>query len=154
MLWIRQFVGDEEMTRFTRIMILAVVTLAPVIAIAGPSEDASTVIDRWAAAFSANDLDAVVRLYAPDAILLGTVSPILAEGTEPIISGSPVRVWEGRRISRKQISVFTLGATDRRHAGRSTSIGLLSRLIWQPELGVQRSRRREARSAGEPPHQD
>jgi uncharacterized protein (TIGR02246 family) len=105
------------MTRFTRIMILAVVVLTPVIAVAGPAEDASTVIDRWAAAFSANDLDAVVKLYAPDAILLGTVSPILAEGTEPIRayfakfpgSGNKVVIGEQRMVILSDGAVLGTG---------------------------------------------
>jgi hypothetical protein len=53
-------------------------------ALAGPAEDASAVVDRWAAAFTANDAEAVVKLYAPDAILLGTVSPQIADSTAAI----------------------------------------------------------------------
>jgi len=53
-------------------------------AIAGPAEEANSVIDRWSATYSANDRDALVNLYAPDAILLGTTSPVISEGTEEI----------------------------------------------------------------------
>ena len=31
-------------------------------------------VDRWAAAFAASDVDAIVGLYAPDALFLGTGS--------------------------------------------------------------------------------
>ena len=43
---------------------------------------------RWLrtgkAAFTANDQDAVAQSYWPDAILLGTVSPIMSVGTDAI----------------------------------------------------------------------
>lgn len=41
-------------------------------------------INAWVAAYSANDREALVSLYAPNAILLGTTSPIISEGTEAI----------------------------------------------------------------------
>jgi uncharacterized protein (TIGR02246 family) len=53
-------------------------------ALAGPAEDANAIIDRWSAAYSANDRELLVSLYAPDAILLGTTSPIISQGTEAI----------------------------------------------------------------------
>ena len=40
--------------------------------------------DHWSATYSANDRDALVGLYTPDAILLGTTSPVISEGTEGI----------------------------------------------------------------------
>jgi uncharacterized protein (TIGR02246 family) len=43
-------------------------------AMAGPEEDALHVIEQWAAAFRASDVDAIVALYAPDAMFLGTGS--------------------------------------------------------------------------------
>ena len=43
-------------------------------AFAGPEEEALQVIDKWAAAFRASDVDAIVALYAPDAMFLGTGS--------------------------------------------------------------------------------
>ncbi len=43
-------------------------------AMAGPEEDALQVVEKWAAAFRASDVDAIVALYAPDAMFLGTGS--------------------------------------------------------------------------------
>lgn len=43
-------------------------------AVAGPEEDAMQVVQKWAAAFNASDVDAIVSLYAPDALFLGTGS--------------------------------------------------------------------------------
>jgi uncharacterized protein (TIGR02246 family) len=65
------------------LVLLAILTL-PLIAIAGPGEEANAVIDRWSAAYSSNDPDTVVKTYRPNAILLGTVSPILSEGIDAI----------------------------------------------------------------------
>jgi len=50
--------------------------------VAGPAEDVDAVVNRWAATYSANDADAILKMYTPDAILLGTVSPIIADTTE------------------------------------------------------------------------
>lgn len=65
------------------LVLLAILTL-PLIAIAGPGEEANAVIDRWSAAYSANDPAAVTKNYRPDAILLGTESPVLSQGTDAI----------------------------------------------------------------------
>jgi uncharacterized protein (TIGR02246 family) len=62
----------------------ATLLLTPVTAFAGPAEDADALVDRWAATYSANDSEALVKLYTPDAILLGTTSPVMSEGAEQI----------------------------------------------------------------------
>lgn len=41
---------------------------------AAPETEALQVLSRWAAAFSASDVDGIVTLYAPDALFLGTGS--------------------------------------------------------------------------------
>jgi uncharacterized protein (TIGR02246 family) len=51
---------------------------------AGPADDANSALDRFSAAYTANDVDALVALYAPNAILLGTNSPIISEGRAAI----------------------------------------------------------------------
>jgi uncharacterized protein (TIGR02246 family) len=63
---------------------IALTLMLPTVALAGPREEANAVIDRWSAAYSANDPEAVVKNYRPDAILLGTVSPVISEGTDAI----------------------------------------------------------------------
>lgn len=86
-----------------KVLAIAVwVALTPVVALAGPAEEASAVLDRWVQAFNANDPKAVTALYTPDAILLGTSSPTISQGTEQIFeyfarlpnSGSQVRISE------------------------------------------------------------
>lgn len=52
-----------------------------VTAMAGPEEDGAAAIDRWNAAYNANDLDALMKAYAPDAILQGSSEPQINVGT-------------------------------------------------------------------------
>jgi uncharacterized protein (TIGR02246 family) len=49
---------------------------------AGPAEDANAVVTQWAATFSSNDAEVLLKLYTSDAILLGTVSPVIADTAE------------------------------------------------------------------------
>jgi uncharacterized protein (TIGR02246 family) len=53
-------------------------------AVAGPVKEANAAIDRWSAAYSANDVEAVAKNYWPDAILLGTKSPVVSIGADAI----------------------------------------------------------------------
>lgn len=63
---------------------LALLVLLPVAAFAGPTEEGNAVVDRWSAAYNSNDPDEVAKNYWPNAILLGTVSPVISEGTDSI----------------------------------------------------------------------
>ena len=70
------------MGRFRLALFLAALALIPVFSSAGPAEDA--VVERWMTAFNSNDVDALVSLYAPDAILVGSTGLTLNEGREAI----------------------------------------------------------------------
>jgi uncharacterized protein (TIGR02246 family) len=72
------------MTRFAGLALVALVLMSPAVAVAGPADDANAVLDRWSAAYTSNDPEAVAKSYWPDAILLGTVSPVISIGTEAI----------------------------------------------------------------------
>jgi uncharacterized protein (TIGR02246 family) len=74
------------MGRFRSILVLAMLVLAltPILAIAEPADDAGSAVDRWVTAFNSNDVDAVVSLYAPDAILVGSTGLTLTQGSEAI----------------------------------------------------------------------
>jgi uncharacterized protein (TIGR02246 family) len=74
------------MGRLRSVLVLAMLVLAltPILATAGPADDAGSVVDRWATAFNSNDVDALVSLYAPDAILLGSTGLTLKEEREGI----------------------------------------------------------------------
>lgn len=65
-------------------MLVALAMLAPIAASAGPSEDVASVVDRWAKAFNANDVDALAKLYAPDAVLIGPAGSTVNEGSDTI----------------------------------------------------------------------
>ena len=81
------------------------------LAFAGPAEEANAVIDRWSATYSANDRDALVGLYAPDAILLGTTSPVISEGTEAIRKYFQELPGSGRKNTIVERRTIVLGET-------------------------------------------
>ena len=58
--------------------------IGPVTAVAGPKEDAFQVIEQFKTAFDASDVEGIVKLFAPDASFLGTVSPKLITKTEDV----------------------------------------------------------------------
>lgn len=78
---------------------------------AGPAEDANAVINAWVAAYSANDREALVSLYAPNAILLGTTSPIISEGTEAIRTYFQDLPGSGRKNAIVERRTVVLGDT-------------------------------------------
>ncbi len=51
---------------------------------AGPAEEANAAVERFSAAYSANDVDALVQLYTPNAVLLVTNSPVISEGRDAV----------------------------------------------------------------------
>ena len=85
-----------------------------------PAEDANAVVNSWAAAFTANDAEAILKLYTPDAIVLGTVSPIIADGTAPIRgyfqalpgSDNSVAIGEHRTVLLNDGAVLVTGFYD------------------------------------------
>jgi uncharacterized protein (TIGR02246 family) len=97
--------------------ITALLLLVPGPSFANPVEDANAVVDRWAATFTANDADALVKLYAPDAILLGTVSPIIADNPDLIRdyfkrlpgSGNKVVIGDHRTVMLTDGAVLVTG---------------------------------------------
>src|SRR6266849_4730845 len=69
-----------------REVLLAVALLASLCstANAGPKEDALQVVEKWAKAFTDSDVDGIVKLYAPDALFLGTGSKTIVVKPEEI----------------------------------------------------------------------
>jgi uncharacterized protein (TIGR02246 family) len=78
-------------------------------ALAGPAEEASAVVDQWSATYSANDRNALVALYAPDALLLGTTDPVATRGTEAIREYFVALDKGGRRNTIREKNVIELG---------------------------------------------
>jgi uncharacterized protein (TIGR02246 family) len=65
-------------------LLIALLILVPPVALAGPSEDVAAVVDHWAKAFNANDVNALAKLYAPDAVLIGPAGSTVNEGSDAI----------------------------------------------------------------------
>lgn len=76
--------SSHRSARFEWLFLAGLLMMSPALAIAGPTEDANAAIDRWSAAYSANDVEAVVKSYWPEAILLGTKSPVMSTGADAI----------------------------------------------------------------------
>jgi uncharacterized protein (TIGR02246 family) len=97
------------MLRVVQYLSVGLLLLLPAQTLASPAEDASAVIDRWAAAFNANDADAVVKLYAPDGLLHGTSSPTLNAGTSAISEYFKVLPGSGNKVAIGERRMVTLG---------------------------------------------
>ena len=78
-------------------------------AIAGPAEEASAVVDQWSATYSANDRDALTKLYTPDALLLGTTDQVATRGSQAIREYFVALEKGGRRNAIKERDVIVLG---------------------------------------------
>ena len=105
-----------SIVRVLALLLLALVLL-PTSVLAGPAEDASAIIERWAATYNANDADAITKLYTSDALLHGTSSPTLNKGRAEIRkyfgalpgSGGKVTIGERNVITLDDAAVFAVG---------------------------------------------
>ena len=94
-------------------------------AAADSKADALQVIDRWAKAFTASDVDAIVKLYAPDALFMGTGSKAVVTKPEGIRTyfenallvdkprGASLNSFESMVLSDNAVLVTGLDATTR-----------------------------------------
>ena len=55
-------------------------------ALAGPKEDAMSVVEKWAKAFTESDVDTIVKLYSADALFIGTGSQMVVTKPDGIRS--------------------------------------------------------------------
>ncbi len=74
--------AGQTMRKF--FLMCAVLIMAPLAAVAGPKEEAFQVVEQFKAAFDASDVQGVVKLFAPDAIFLGTISPKIITTTADV----------------------------------------------------------------------
>lgn len=99
-------------------LVAMMLLLGPASALAGSVEDATAVVDRWAAAYSANDVSGVANLYTSDAILFGTARPIDVDASRPIIaqfaslpdSGNTVRICRRQGLIVGEDAVLVTGS--------------------------------------------
>ncbi len=72
------------MKRICLLLAIASALVTAALAQTSPVDQANAAIDRWSAAYSANDVEAVAKSYWPDAILLGTKSAVISTGSDAI----------------------------------------------------------------------
>jgi uncharacterized protein (TIGR02246 family) len=77
-------VREEKMRAL--LSLVALLGLLSSAANAGPKEDALAVLEKWTKAFAASDVDGIVKLYAPDALFVGTSSKAVVVKPEGIRS--------------------------------------------------------------------
>jgi uncharacterized protein (TIGR02246 family) len=70
--------------RFARLALVVLATLVPVAALANSAEEVSKAVDHWTSVFNANDIDALVKLYTPDAVLIGPAGSTINEGSDTL----------------------------------------------------------------------
>jgi uncharacterized protein (TIGR02246 family) len=109
------------MTGIRGVLICAALLVAPASGWAGPAEEASAAIDRWAAAFSANDVEGVAKSYSEDAIVISVYSPTIDYGKNAIRhhflsrlagSGNKVVIGERRMTVLGENAVLATGLSD------------------------------------------
>ena len=96
------------MRRVWRLLIVALFTLIPATSFGGPAEDVGSVFSHWAEAFNANDVNSLVDLYAPDAILIGTTGARVIEGKDAIHSYFARLANSGDEVSVEASKVIVL----------------------------------------------
>lgn len=78
---IRKFWG-RGMAPYALLGLMASTLMLPAAAIADPAREANAALDGFSATYSANDVEKLAQMYAPNTILLGTNSPSISEGRE------------------------------------------------------------------------
>lgn|SRR5262245_6072564 len=105
------------MQRFWSAFVIVVLMLGSNLAFADPVNDAGKLIDRWATAFNANDVDALLALYASDATLIGTFGLSVKQGNEAIRayyarlanSGDSVTVGDHKTVAFADNAAYVTG---------------------------------------------
>jgi uncharacterized protein (TIGR02246 family) len=83
--------------------------LTLILATAEPADDAGSIVDRWVTAFNSNDVDTLVSIYAPDAILLGSTDLTHKEGSDAIRGYFARLAKSGDRVAVDNRKVIMLG---------------------------------------------
>jgi uncharacterized protein (TIGR02246 family) len=125
------------------LLVLCVLTLAPTILSASPDEDVGAVVHRWTSAFNANDVDALMTLYAPDAKLIGTedfdaiqgsdalrayFARLAKNGNKVVINNNQIVVLDDNNAYVTGLSTFSLIRNGRTKKSRQGLTLVLSKL--------------------------
>src|SRR5215468_5523241 len=76
----------RKMIRVAQLTFIALMLMSSPVVLAGPAEDANAAVYRWSSAYSTNDPENIAKTYWPDAMLLGTVTPVMSDGTQEIVT--------------------------------------------------------------------
>lgn len=95
--------------RFVLVLLLLAFTPGVNAAFADPADEVSAVVDRWATAFNANDVDALVNLYAPDAILVGSTGLTRHAGRDAIRGYFARLAHSGDKVVIEDRKIVSLG---------------------------------------------
>ncbi|MBR1214457.1 SgcJ/EcaC family oxidoreductase [Bradyrhizobium sp. JYMT SZCCT0180] len=109
-----------------RLFLYGFILMASISTAAADSKtDALQIIDRWAKAFTASEVDAIVKLYAPDALFMGTGSKAVVTKPEDIRTyfeaallnnrprGATLNSYESMVLSDNAVLVTGLDTTTR-----------------------------------------
>ncbi len=80
---IRKFLA-KGIAPFAMLGFMALTLMSPTAAVADAAKEANAALDGFSAAYSANDVEKLVQLYAPSTILLGTNSPTISVGSDAV----------------------------------------------------------------------
>jgi uncharacterized protein (TIGR02246 family) len=95
--------------RFVLILVLLAFASGVNAAFADPADEVSAVVDRWATAFNANDVDALVNLHTPDAILVGSTGLARQEGRDAIRGYFARLAHSGDKVVIEDRKIVSLG---------------------------------------------
>jgi uncharacterized protein (TIGR02246 family) len=95
----------------SRLLVITLFALAPTQTFADPAKEASELFAQWKAAYDANDNVAVAKLYASDAILLGTRSSTLTVGREAITKYFTIVVGTGNKVEFVEDQLMVINPT-------------------------------------------
>ncbi len=91
--------------------VLLVVSAAGTSFAAAPTDEAKMMIARWTAAYDAGDAETLVKLYTPDAVLLGTRSSTVSQGTDAVRAyfSSLVKPTTGNKVRFDDVRMIVAG---------------------------------------------
>lgn len=67
------------------VLVLSLLACAPAMVVADDAADVEAAIGQWVSAFNRKSVTDIVALYAPDAALFGTTSPVLRDKPELVL---------------------------------------------------------------------
>jgi uncharacterized protein (TIGR02246 family) len=95
--------------RFVLVLVLLVFASGVHAAFADPADGVSAAVDRWATTFNANDVDALVNLYTPDAVLVGSTGLARQEGRDAIRGYFARLAHSGDKVVIEDRKIVSLG---------------------------------------------